>query len=85
MGLWGPEVSNRLHGERVWFVCCRLSRIRRRGCRSSELSDELVTNGLSRDGGLVPAKPAVEVSLLELLADVVDGDVLRAFRPTPGG
>jgi len=28
-----------------------------------------------------PANPAVEVPLLELLADVVDGDVLRAFRP----
>jgi len=29
----------------------------------------------------VPAKPAVEVPLLKLIADVVDGDVLRAFRP----
>jgi len=29
----------------------------------------------------VPAQPGVEVPLLELLADVVDGDVLRAVRP----
>ncbi|QRV17458.1 hypothetical protein JMJ58_21115 (plasmid) [Haloterrigena salifodinae] len=29
----------------------------------------------------MPAQPSVEVPLLELLADVVDGDVLRAFRP----
>ena len=29
----------------------------------------------------MPAKPAVEVPLLKVLADVVDGDVLRAFRP----
>ena len=45
------------------------------------MGDELVANGLSRDGGLVPAQPGVEVSLLELLADIVDGDVLRAVRP----
>ena len=41
----------------------------------------MVANGLSRNGGLVPAQPDVEVPLLELLADVVDGDVLRAVRP----
>jgi len=45
------------------------------------MGDELVANGLSRDSGLVPAQPGVKVPLLELLADVVGGDVLRPRRP----
>lgn len=44
------------------------------------LDDELVSNCLSGDGGLVPAQPVIEVPLLEPLADVVDGDVLRPLR-----
>jgi len=80
--LWSLEFPNWLHGERVWLAgCCFSCALRRWDCRPSDFGDELVANGLSRNGSLVPAKPAVEVPLLKLLADVVDGDVLRTFRP----
>jgi len=48
--------------------------------RPRELGDDLVANDPSRDGGLVPAQPVVEVPFLELLADAVGRNVLRPRR-----
>lgn len=42
-----------------------------------ESADQLVTNRFTTDCRFVPAKPLVEIPLLEPLADVVGGDVLR--------
>jgi len=53
------------------------------GYQSAELCNEIDTNDPSKDGGLVPARPIVEVALLELPADVVGRDVcIRIAHPT---
>jgi len=66
---------NGLHAERIWVTVRHLVGSIRGRLRESV--DQFVANRFTADCCFVPAETFVEIPLLELLADVVDGDEMR--------